>query len=84
MPSQVWQKLSYDNQRKQTHTACFGSDFNDKPMMAERYLFGAFLPAEEASKPPYDWKALIGILANQFASTKAFGRIANVAGHVSP
>jgi len=83
--SQVWQKLSYDNQRKKGHIASFGSDFNDEPMMTKGYALGAFLPAEEASKPPFDdWKALIGILANHVAATKAFGRIANVAGHVSP
>ena len=83
--SQVWQKMPYNAQRKLAHTATFGSDWNDEPMLTRGYVLGAFLPAEEASKPPFeDWKALIGILANHVAATKAFGRIANVAGHVSP
>ena len=77
--------MSHDARRKMGHKVEFASDWNDKPMMTKGFVLGAFLPVEEAEKPPFeDWKASIGILANHVAATKAFGRIANVTGRVSP
>ena len=82
---EVWQRLSYDDDRKQNHIASFHSDWDEAPMKEAGFVSDAFMPAEVAVREPFDdWKGLIGILANHVAATRAATRLSKTLRHVAP